>query len=177
MNFTEELQNHLKISGWFKGRRITKYDAHMEYHNYPEFIREFIREFGDLRIKMLKPRSNSDLKDYIRANIDPSKLQMGEDTALSEWEEDIGRKLYGIGRYSPETFDIVFDEKGYVYFIWEYCVCVGKNIYDGIEGVIRGDTGGGMELDGSDPSSGIWYDFVGEIVDFDTHEIKYRFKK
>ena len=172
MNFTKEMENHLKSMGWFPSRKITTYDEFMEKYNYPEFVRKFIREFGGLKILEFLEKKDSNVINRISLNPLDSD-GMGPDSVAEDWSNDIGRKLYVVGLYSPENFDIAVDANGAVYFLGEDCYCLGKNIYQGLESIIRIDQWSSIQLDAQDSTSGIWYASKGQI-DFDTYEFKYR---
>ncbi len=172
MSFTKELQDHFKKMGWSKGRRVKEYDSFMEEYNYPEFIRAFIREYGGINVLEL---IDERFKQSVVNNASLNPLDSGGmdvDSVAVDWSKDLGRKLYVIGLYSPETFDIAADENGAVYFLGEYLLCVGKGLYRGVESIIRYDNKS-LELDPKDPTSGIWRDVHANIVDFNTYEFKY----
>lgn len=173
MSFTKQMENHLKTMGWYPNRKITTYDEFMEKYNYPEFIREFIREYGGLKILELLDKKDSTVVN--RTSLNPLDSDgMEADSVAQDWSNDIGRKLYVIGLYSPENFDIAVDANGAVYFLGQECQCISNNIFKGIEAIIRIDVGGGIELDPKDSTSGKWFDWHGNLVDFDSYEFKYR---
>ncbi|MDI9310647.1 MAG: SUKH-3 domain-containing protein [Limnohabitans sp.] len=176
MSFTKEMESHLKTMGWFLNRKISTYDEFMEKYNYPEFIREFIREYGGLKIKTLnKLQNDSILKEMFRISMNPLDSDgMEPDSVAEDWSNDIGRKLYVIGLYSPENFDIAVDGNGAVYFLGQDCYCLGKNIYQGLESIIRIDQWSSVQLDPQDSTSGVWYTSKGEGLDLDNYEFKYR---
>lgn len=164
--------------GWEENRRTNKFDAFMENNNYPEFIREFVREFGGLQVKDLDKEGH--LKDRYRTNLDLFESDgMGADSVAEDWSLDLGRKLYVVGLYSPENFDIAIDENGAVYFLGQELWCVGKNLYEGIESIIRFDNSATIQLNPKDNyKSNIWNSRIGEVVDFEAYEFKYdKFKK
>ncbi|VXB82983.1 hypothetical protein FLAVO9AF_290094 [Flavobacterium sp. 9AF] len=173
MSFTKEMENHLKTMGWYPNRKITTYDEFMERYNYPEFIREFIREYGGLKILELLDKKDSNVVN--RTSLNPLDSDgMDSDSVAEDWATDLGRKLYVIGLYSPENFDIAVDANGAVYFLGQDCYCLGKNIYQGLESIIRIDQWSSIQLDATDPTSGLWYISKDKTVDFDTYEFKYR---
>lgn len=176
MSFTKELEEHIEKQGWFKGRKTNKFDAFMEQYNYPEFIRDFIREYGGLKLIDLKPKHDiNHLKTMFRTNINPLMADgMDADSVAEDYASQLGRKLYVIGLYLPENFDIAVDEHGAVYFLGEYCYCLSKNLYEGLECIIR-MYNVSLELDPEDIRSKIWRDFDGKIVDFDSYEFEYDF--
>ncbi|MCO6161664.1 SUKH-3 domain-containing protein [Flavobacterium sp. NRK F7] len=173
MSFTKEMENHLKTMGWDPNRKITTYDEFMERYNYPEFIREFIRTYGGLKILELLEKEDSNVVN--RTSLNPLDSDgMGANSVAEDWATDLGRKLYVIGLYSPENFDIAVDANGAVYFLGQDCYCLGKNIFKGLESIIRIDQWSSIQLDAKDPTSGLWYISKDKAVDFDTYEFKYR---
>ncbi|WBX76601.1 SUKH-3 domain-containing protein [Tenacibaculum ovolyticum] len=167
------MQNHLKQFGWYPNRKINDYDDFMERYHYPEFIREFMREFGGL--KVLELLEKNETKVINRTSLNPLDSDgMDEDSVAKDWSDDFGGKLYVVGLYSPENFDIAVDENGAVYFLGEYCQCLSNDLYRGIEAIIRIDVGGGIELDPKDTTSGKWYDWSGNLVDFHSYDFTYR---
>ncbi|WP_431166068.1 SUKH-3 domain-containing protein [Tenacibaculum halocynthiae] len=174
MSFTEKMKNHLTEFGWSESRKINDYDVFMDKYNYPDFIKEFLREFGGIKLKTLNPIEKNKLNDRLRINLNPLDSDgMGKDSVAQDWSSDIGRKLYVVGLYSPENFDIAVDENGAVYFLGEYCQCLSNDLYKGIEAIVRVDVGGGIELNPKDTTSGKWYDWSGNLINFESHKYKY----
>ncbi|MEP0263114.1 SUKH-3 domain-containing protein [Dokdonia sp.] len=172
--FTEELQNHLKEMGWEKGRKKEQFDAFMEQHNYPESIREFIREYGGLLItELIDEKYKQNVINKISLNPLDSD-GMNADSVAKDWASDLDRELYVIGLYSPENFDIAVDENGAVYFLGEYCYCISSNIYQGVEAIIRIDFGSQLSTDQPDTTNGKWFDIKGKEVDFASYVFKYK---
>lgn len=99
---------------------------------------------------------------------------MDADSVAKDWESDIDRELYVIGLYSPENFDIAVDGNGAVYFLGEYCYCIGRNIYQGVEAIIRIDFGSQLSTDQPDTANGKWFDIKGKEVDFTSYIFKYK---
>lgn len=97
---------------------------------------------------------------------------MDSDSASVDWSQALGRTLYVIGLYSPENFDIAVDENGAVYFLGEYLWCVGKNLYKGLEAIIRIDQWSQIQFNDED---NYWVNPKGEKVDFNTYEFKYKY--
>lgn len=176
MSFTNELENHLKKMGWYQGRNVTDYDVFMEQYDYPEFIKTFLREFGGLKIKDLNPQYDIEkFKKMDRTFINPLLSDgMDSDSVAEDWSRDLGRELYVIGLYLPENYDIAVDENGAVYLLGEYCQCVGKDIYKGLESIIRIDQWSQLEVDATDTASGKWLDVRGKEIDFDDYEFQYK---
>jgi hypothetical protein len=173
MSFSKELKDHLYKMGWKEGEKTSQYDAFMKQYDYPQFIREFIRNYGGLKIKTLNPLHDSRLKDRDRTFLNPFDSDgMDADSVAADYASDLGRKLYVLGLYSPENFDIVADENGAVYFLGEYCYCVGKDLYEGLESIIRIDNVS-LELDPVNTASGIWRDISGKKVNFENYQFKY----
>jgi hypothetical protein len=175
MAFTKEMKSHLENSGWFSGRVNNEYNDFMDKYDYPDFIKEFIKEYGGLKVEeLLSIEKDSNVVNRISLNPLDSD-GMGSDSVSQDWANDLGRKLYVIGLYSPENYDIAVDEMGAVYFLGEYCWCLGKDLFEGLESIIRIDQWSSLELDPEDTSKGIWKNIKGEIVNFDDYKFDYKF--
>lgn len=174
MEFTEKLKKHLKEFGWSKDRNDS---SQIELaKNYPEFVREFLRNIGGLEIKKYKWKG-VELRDVNRVIFGVSHSE-GTDGISAGYSEFLGRPLYPIGVYLPETHDISVDDNGCVYLLGEYCYCAGKDFYKGIENLIRGNERNMLELDPENDDEAIWLELTdngSQPVDFDSYEFRYDF--
>ena len=115
MNFSKELQKHIKNHGWNPNRQDSTNKSYMDEHNYPQFIQDFMQEYGGLIIDDFTPEIpvKSEVTNYI--NFDISKTE-GIDGISEAYAEQFRRKLYPIAHFTPESNDISVDENGYVFF-------------------------------------------------------------
>jgi len=174
MSFTQQLKQHLTNAGWNSNRKTTAFDSFMEEHNYPDFIRNFVRNYGDLQFRKLGAKED-DQRNWIDLN---PKEADGYDGVLTGYVQDMGRSLYPVGYYKPEGMDIAVDDNGYVYLIGEYILCAGDDIYKGIEQIIRVDQRHMLSLDESNDTEIVWREFKNgkhQIVDLETYEFNYDF--
>ena len=73
-----------------------------------------------------------------------------------EYGKFLSKKLFAIGVYMPEAYEIVVDENGFVYLLGESCFCAGKELYEGLERIIRADERNMLELDSSNDTHPVW---------------------
>ena len=177
MKFTKDLQEHLQKHGWSENRKDTTQSKYMT--NYPDFVIEFMQEFGGLTIPELFPKLTD--RKVIKRNVFDIGAAEGADGITGAYEEVFNKKLYAIGVLEPGSYDISVDENGYVYLIGEYCHCAGKDFHKGIEQIIRSSFGNMLDLDPRNEDEVIWLDYAhhnnreGEVVDLKTYEFKYDF--
>jgi hypothetical protein len=172
MSFTAEMKEHIKKFGWNPKRQIDLFDDFMLKYNYPDFIISFLQRFGDLKIHKLQDTNSGIINTTI---INPFKSDgMDADSVSYEYSSDLNQKLYVIGVYLPENFEIAVDVNGAVYLLGEYCWCMGKDIFQGIESIVRVDQWSSLELNPKNTASGIWYDIHGKMIDFEEYVFDYR---
>jgi hypothetical protein len=171
MNFSKELQKHLKNQGWNPNRRDFTNKSYMDEHNYPQFIQDFMQEYGGLIINDFTPEIpvKSEVINSVSFHISNTE----EIEGISEaYAEQFGRKLYPIAHFTPESNDISVDENGYVYLLGEYCYCCGKDLYKGLENIIRMKVFDTLELDPRNDNDEIWLQYkngVNTIVNLETY--------
>ena len=65
MKFRKEVEEQFKKAGWFEGRNISeKFDAIPRFNEFPDFVKEFLYEYGDLEIETFKYEEN-DVTAYL----------------------------------------------------------------------------------------------------------------
>jgi hypothetical protein len=137
MVFSKKSIELLKKSGWKSGRKITDKDLELPYEDYPESIKIFLREFGNLKVKCEVQDYTDVLNElYLDASIPKEKLS--GDNYIPYYQNILKKKLFPIGLYVPDSYDICCDADGRVYMIGEYCYYRGKNLYEGIENILLG---------------------------------------
>lgn len=175
MSFSEEIKVHLKNMGWYKGRKDNSQIDYMNENNYPEFIKQFIIEYGNLEIKDYRERNEEVVDNVLSLNILKSE---GINGVTGDYSEFFNRKLYPIGYFLPESYDVSIDERGYVYLIGEYCYCCGNEIFKGIENIIRMDSFNSLELDPNEENDEVWLEYENgknKIVDIESYNFKYNY--
>lgn len=177
MSFSKELQKHLKNHGWKSNRKDFTNKAYMETCNYPQFIQDFMFEYGKLKISDYTPEIpvKSEVTNYINFDI---SMTEGINGISEGYAEQLGRKLYPIAHFTPESYDVSIDENGYVYLLGEYCFCCGKELYKGLENIIRMRVFDTLELDPANDIDEIWLEYKNEkntVVGLDTYKFRYNF--
>lgn len=139
MEFNVKTKELLKKAGWKEGRKLDISKLNLPYNDYPDFIKDFLKEYGNLygdceTIKL--PYSESTNKFDTEPAM-PNDLLNGDNT-FPYYQSIIGKKLFPIGGYYPDGYNICCDADGRVYMIGEYCYYRGKNLYEGIENILLG---------------------------------------
>lgn len=161
MNFSEKAKQLLRKAGWFEGRNISIEELKLPYNDYPKNIIEFLIEYGNLK-------GECETQDYTEV---VNKFFLFPETNIEELEGDnyipyyssiLKKKLYPFGATdSGNGYEICCDTEGKVYKIGEYCFCVGKNLYEGIENILLMNTLQSLQLD---EDTGKWWNMKGEYV-------------
>ncbi|MBL7789580.1 MAG: SUKH-3 domain-containing protein [Chitinophagales bacterium] len=160
MEFNKDVTELLKKAGWKEGRKVSLKELELPLDNYPNFIIEFLQEYGNLKIDCEK-QDYSDVANelYLDASIPKEKLE--GDHYIPYYQSIIKRTFFPIGLYLPDSYDICCDVDGRVYKIGEYCFYVGKNLYEGIENILLMNTLQSLQLD---EDTGKWWNMKGEYV-------------
>lgn len=177
MNFSKELQKHIKNHGWKPNRQNFSNKSYMEQYSYPQFIQDFMFEYGGLVIDIFLPEFPEKPAVVNKINFDISMTE-GIDGISKAYAEQLKRKLYPIAYFTPESNDISIDENGYVYLLGEYGYCCGKDLYKGLENIIRMRVLDTLELDPANDNEEIWLEYkngVNTIVDLETYKFRYNF--
>lgn len=176
MKFTEELEKHIERSGLSHSQISIHDTSYMGDYNYPDFIRDFLFKYGGLTIAELIPK-NQENQTVNKLILDIS-LTEGVDGISGGYGEFLGVTLYPIGVLKPDSFDVAIDEKGFVYLVGEYLYCCGKNIYGGLENIIRRRAFDTLELDPTNDNEAVWLEYKdgkSRLVDLDSYEFNYDF--
>jgi hypothetical protein len=177
MAFTKEIDKHIEVTKTaIKDYSIELNNEFMENLSYPEFVKEFMREYGSLNIKKYYAKKDI-IRDVNRVVFDISQTE-GINGISEGYGELLGKTLFPIGSYQPENCDIAVDEDGYVYLLGEYCFCAGKELYRGIEQIIRAKELNMLELDPSNDTEVTWLELTpsgSDVVDLETYEFNYDF--
>jgi hypothetical protein len=165
MIFTKEVENLFRNAGWFPGRDVS---AQMNYpkDNYPEFLKEFLSEYGLLCVSSVM------IQEMISSNILTINPQEGreeyKDGYFEIFHEDTGIELFGFGYYEPDGYDVAADVNGRVYMIGDMALYRGKNLIEGIENILMLQWNKCLkqELD-----TDKWWNDHGEYVDFENFDL------
>jgi len=177
MAFTKELDKHIEVTKTtIKDYSNELNNKFMENHSYPEFLKEFLLEYGGLEIPCYSKEHLEQIVVYrilISANFKHSSAEIP-----LAYSEVLNMPLYRIGRLIPENDEIVVDENGYVYLLGDTAYCCGKNIFEGLEAIFRIKVSDTLELDPTNDNDVVWLEYKnGENrpVDLETYEFNYDF--
>jgi len=137
MEFSKELKEKFKKAGWSPNKK-NKLKNVLKPYNYPQFIIDFLSEYGDLEVfSHSVPRNKIDFRLQI-PKLDLS-YAMQEDSEVGLFRELLNKNLYYLGEYNPGGWFICCDDNGYVYKIGDYCFYKGNNLFKGIENILIND--------------------------------------
>ncbi|NOQ75549.1 MAG: hypothetical protein GQ574_26300 [Crocinitomix sp.] len=158
MEFTINAKKLLEKAGWFEGRNISKEELKLPYDDYPQFVIDFLREYGNLSGECEKQGYTPVINEFDLEPAMPQNKLMG-DNDYPVYSEMLGRKLFPLGGYYPDGYYICCDADGRVYKMGEYCFHVGTNLYVGVENIILLNTLSSLQLD---EDSGKWWNMDAE---------------
>lgn len=139
MRFKNNIQEKFKEAGWYEQRNvIDKYKKVKYFNEFPQILKDFLREYGDLKTEELKPITK-DTPCYFITDIDCAEYENEED-----YTDDI--KIFGI-RLFPFAYiekgggyRICSDEKGQIYMLGGGVLFFrAKDFVTGIERVLESD--------------------------------------
>ena len=161
MKFLKETEDLLKKAGWFEGRNIPIEDLKLPYTDYPPQIISFLQEYGNLKGECEK-QDYTEVVNIFVITPETSLEELEGDNYIPYYSGIINKKLFPIGATdSGNSYDICCDAEGRVYKIGEYCFCVGKNIYEGIENILLMNTLKSLQLD---EDTGKWWNMDAKYV-------------
>lgn len=144
MKFTEKVQKQFELAGWKKNRNVKeKYENAkiLKFDEFPQFLKDFLYEYGDLTIDVLKPFES-------KVN---TKLHIGVEYTgyedLEDYDDDIsmiGKMLFPFTSYYPDCPMIACDENGKVYMLGDYIFRISDTFKEGIEILITYDWSNGF---------------------------------
>ena len=131
----QEVISILKKSGWTENRNVDpmqfRYDIiddHWTVKDYGQSFymfdkaREFLSSYGGLTIRWKIPNDSYDLYLTISGN-DRSPMPM----SLKWYCMYYQRRLYPVAIYPAMPANLLIDEDGYFYFVWDEFVCKSGN--------------------------------------------------
>ena len=161
MEFNNKAKELLKKAGWKEGRKISIEELNLPFDDYPSTIITFLQEFGNLEGDCEKQNYTPVIDRFYISPSMPKEYLIG-DNDYPYYQSLIERKLYPIGAYDGNGYYICCDAEGRVYKIGEYCFCVGKNLYEGIENILLMNTLQSLQLD---EDTGKWWNMKAEYVE------------
>lgn len=144
-NFSPEVWELLKKSGWHEGRDV-KDSLEIpleEFPNYPPFALNFLYEFGGLKINGSKNNIAS-----VGINFSPNRAiyENLEDGTFSYFSKLVKTQLYPIGKTFESEY-LAIDSKGNIYTLGDYCIWLATNLDEAIEKLLLGDFSQWKQLD------------------------------
>ncbi|THV56520.1 SUKH-3 domain-containing protein [Chryseobacterium candidae] len=138
MKFKKEVQKYFENSGWFEGRNVkSKFDKIKGFENFPQFLKDFLYEYGDLEVKTHKYN-----KDDVIGIMDFKAINKG----IYDIEKCLKRPIkfgdiitFPIAYYDLENASLLCDAEGRVYIVGDYECLVSNDFKTGIEKVIMED--------------------------------------
>ncbi|MDX3107728.1 SUKH-3 domain-containing protein [Nonomuraea angiospora] len=129
-----EVEQVLRRSGWFPGRRIDSgpWQASMPMFDWHDAAEKFLCEFGGLRVDVRGPGITVAREPF---EIDP-ELARGEEGRFSELSAMFFRRFCPVGELGGELF-LAIDEEGIMYLLSGWAFRVGR-MDEGLERLITG---------------------------------------
>lgn len=132
--FSPRVEAELRAAGWFEGRRtdISIWDT---FPMRPfAAAREVLVEFGGLRIGDTGPGT-----DFARSDVDltPTWTNLSFD-GYHDLERLVGQLLYPLGQVHRRNGELLIDETGTMYLLWEELMHVAPSFDQGLELLLLG---------------------------------------
>ena len=146
MKFKNNIQKQFIQAGWYEGRDvIAKYKNIKYFNDFPQVLKDFLKEYGELKTEELNPITKSSPCFFITTS-DWSEYETEED-----YTDDI--KIFGL-RLFPFAyiekgggFRICSDAKGQIYMLGGGVLFFrAKDFITGIERVLESDETGALDF-------------------------------
>jgi hypothetical protein len=152
MKFIEKVQEQFKKAGWKEGRNVSeKYKNGLRMTEFPLFVRNFLKEYGDLTILDCKPQK-SEVINKLRIDIDYGGFEEEED--YQYYLNKLGKPVYPFALIEPDGYRIACDADGKVYMLGDYTFLIANSLKEGIEILVQDDWSKGYQQ--LDEKTGKW---------------------
>ena len=152
MRFRKEVQELFKKAGWYKGRREQAvFDAIPRFNEFPEFLKEFLYEYGNLEVETHK-HSEDDVTACLNLKALVSGLYKVENY-LDNPRYYGNIQTFPIGDYHLDVTTLECDAEGKIYMSGDFPCLVSNDFIVGIEKVIMEDYSNTLEWN---PKKKIW---------------------
>lgn len=142
MEFITDVENQFKKAGWFEGRSVkSKFDKISKIDQYPQFLKDFLYEYGDLIV----PTSAKHAKGTLKLNSITSGFFNENSLINIQYYGNI--KTYAIGYYDLDNTTLECDETGKVYMSGDFPCLISDDFKKGIEKVIMEDYSNTLQWD------------------------------
>lgn len=152
MKLKKEVQKYFENSGWFEGRNVkSKFDKIKGFENFPQFLKDFLYEYGDLEVETHKYNKNDvigimDFKALAKGYFLVNKY-------LTEPAYYGGKFTFPIAYYDLDNATLECDAEGKVYMSGDFPCLVSDDFKTGIEKVIMEDY---SDTFGWNPETQMW---------------------
>ena len=139
MQFKKEVQDLFREAGWYPGRDVKeKFNNIHRIEEFPDFVKEFLYEYGDLEVKTYK-ESDEDAEGTLNFKA----LCLGYfkiDNYLNSFAGyGEGIKTFPIAYYDLDNAALECDAEGKIYMSSDFPNLMSENFIEGIEKVIMED--------------------------------------
>ncbi|SIQ27116.1 SUKH-3 domain-containing protein [Chryseobacterium sp. RU33C] len=138
MKFKKEVQKYFENSGWFEGRNVkSKFDKIKGFENFPQFLKDFLYEYGDLEVETHKYNKND-----VTGIMNFKALTKGIykiDGFLKNPRYYGNTFTFPIAYYLLDNAGLECDADGKVYMSGDFPCLVSDDFKTGIEKVIMED--------------------------------------
>lgn len=137
MTFKKEVQDLFKKAGWHEGRNLqAKFDGLAKFNQYPDFLKEFLYEYGDLSVETFRATPDEVIGIL---NLSLHKTWAKDNALVNESSYYGGMKTFAIGYYDLDHATCVCDADGKVYVLSDAPTMIAENFQEGIEKIIMED--------------------------------------
>jgi SUKH-3 immunity protein len=144
MEFIKEVHQRFIEAGWKPQRNVLEsYKAVYKFEEFPQFLKSFLKEYGDLTVLDCKPHK-SDVVNELRLDVDYAADFDQEDYDYNV--KLLGKPVYPFALAYPDGYRIACDADGKVYMLGDYTFLRADNFKEGIEKLLLDDWKGSLEL-------------------------------
>jgi hypothetical protein len=139
MQFSNKVQEIFKKAGWYPGRNVQeKFDAVPRFNEFPEFVKEFLYEYGDLNVET-STGEDSDVTGTLNLGALISGYFLIDDYLDENASFGIDLKTFPIGDYDLDNAAMECDLDGNIYMSSDFPNHMSSSFQEGIEKVILED--------------------------------------
>jgi SUKH-3 immunity protein len=150
MEFKNKVNQLFSSAGWHPGRNVfDKYQHVKDFQSFPDFLKDFLIQYGDLSVAIDDPLSFAGRKVFLE--ILPIYAEYEEETDYEEDLEIFGTRIFPFAydRDEGPGYLIGCDSNGKVYMLGggDGYFLRGDTFIEGIEKILTCDWSGSLELD------------------------------
>lgn len=144
MNFSNKIQDQFQKAGWSEGRDVSEIYEIEQFQEYPESLKEFLYEYGNLTILDCKPYK-SNVRNQLEILPEVSFLLTKDDDSFDYIYDLLRKDIYIYAYFRNDNYYIGSDIDGNVYMINDYCFLISDSLKGGIEKLLLDDWGKGYK--------------------------------